>query len=156
MPLRKAEIDRRMKRFVEGCRQAGMKLTHQRTEIFRELASTGEHPDAERLYQRVRERIPAISRDTVYRTLSSLEDKGLLSKVGVRSGRTRYDANADRHHHFVCIHCGRIEDFYSEALDDLPVPKAAASLGSVLSTHVQLRGVCSTCARRGTRQTRRG
>jgi len=55
-----------------------MKVTHQRTEIFRELAAGTEHPDAETVYQRVCKRVPSISRDTVYRTLSTLETKGLI------------------------------------------------------------------------------
>ena len=44
--------------------RAGMKVTHQRTEIFREVAGSDEHPDAETVYQRVRKRVTGISRDT--------------------------------------------------------------------------------------------
>lgn len=147
MAVSRAEIERRMERFVELCRQNGMKVTHQRMEVFRELAGTDEHPDAETLYQNVRARIPAISRDTVYRTLASLEEQGLVRKAEILSNRGRYDANTDRHHHFVCIKCGLVRDFYSEKLDALPIPKAVASLGRVESAHVQLRGLCSSCAR---------
>jgi Fur family peroxide stress response transcriptional regulator len=144
----KAEVDRRMKQFVEQCRRSGMRVTHQRTEVFRELAGTGEHPDAETLYQRVRRRVPAISRDTVYRALAALEARGLVRKAEILFNRARYDANMDRHHHFVCTVCGRVSDFYSQALDDLPIPRSVASLGRVQSTHVQVRGVCSACVGR--------
>lgn len=147
MAVSKAQIERRMERFVRMCRERGMKLTHQRMEVFRELAGTEEHPDAETLYQGVSERIPTISRDTVYRTLASLEEHGLVRKAEILANRGRYDANMDRHHHFVCIKCGRVRDFYSEAMDELPIPKSVTSLGRVESAHVQLRGLCSTCAR---------
>jgi len=147
MAISKVEIERRMRRFTETCRQNGMKVTHQRMEVFRELAGAEDHPDAETLYQSVRKRVPAISRDTVYRTLATLEEQDLVRKAEVLSSKGRYDANMDRHHHFVCTECGLVRDFYSEKLDELPIPKSVATLGRVESSHVQLRGICSTCAR---------
>ena len=108
-------------------------------------------PEAETVYQNVRRRVPTISRDTVYRTLSSLEDQGLIRKAEMLFGSSRYDANVERHHHFVCTECGAVHDFYSEARNDLPIPKDMASLGRVESSHVQLRGICAVCARRGRR-----
>lgn len=147
MKVTKAEIARRMQRFTQGCRTHGLKVTHQRMEIFRELAGVEDHPDAETIYRKVSRRIPAISRDTVYRTLSTLQQHGLVRKAEMLSGKARYDANVDRHHHFVCNECGRIYDFYSDALDDLPVPKSVAKLGRVESSHVQLCGICLCCAR---------
>ena len=96
------QAEKRVADFVEVCRRQGVKATHQRTEILRELAGTQEHPDAETIYARVRQRIPAISLDTVYRTLRLLEEKGVIARVGSMRDRTRFDANTDRHHHFVC------------------------------------------------------
>jgi Fur family peroxide stress response transcriptional regulator len=156
MFVSEAELEKRMRRFAEKCRQRGMKITHQRTEVFRELAGSGQHPDAETIYQQVRKRVPAISRDTVYRTLSAMEACGLVRKSEILFCRARYDANLDRHHHFVCTECGLVRDFYSKALDALPIPKCVGSLGSILSTHVQVRGTCSACATRKTKAKRRG
>ena len=148
MTVPKREINRRMRRFQAVCRRHGLKLTHQRTEIFRELASTAEHPDAETVYRQVHERIPAVSLDTMYRTLALLEDKGLIRKAEVRSGPGRYDANTDRHHHFVCTECGLVEDVYSGEMDNLPVPASVRKIGTVTSCHVRLDGICSRCAGR--------
>jgi Fur family peroxide stress response transcriptional regulator len=64
------------------------------------------------------------------------------------SGSTRFDANTQRHHHFICMVCGGIKDFRSEALNDLPIPDSVKSLGTVESAQVQVRGVCSDCAGR--------
>lgn len=147
MAVSKAEIERRMKRFAETCRKGGLKTTHQRMEVFRELARTENHPDAETIYRHVRRRVPAISRDTVYRTLATLEDQGLVHKAEIVSGRARYDANTDHHHHFICTACGRVHDFYSPALDELPIPRSVSALGRVESAQVQLRGVCTNCAK---------
>lgn len=148
MSIRGSELDDRMLTFVETCREKGLKATHQRMEIFRELAGSEEHPDAEAVYQSVRQRVPAISRDTVYRTLATLEDHGLIRKAEALSGSTRFDANTDRHHHFICTLCGTIKDFRSQALNDLPIPDSVKSYGTIESAQVQVRGVCSDCAKR--------
>ena len=158
MTVSRVELDRRMKRFLEKCRQNGMRITHQRTEVFRELARSDEHPDAETAYQRVRRRVPAISRDTVYRTLSTLEAQGLIRRTEVLVSPARYDANMDLHHHFVCTGCGLVRDFSSEALEDLPIPRSVASLGRIEFAQVRVRGVCWACAARRKKagQRRRG
>jgi Fur family peroxide stress response transcriptional regulator len=155
MAVPRAEIQRRMNLFGGTCRRKGMKTTHQRTEVFRELAASDEHPDAEMIYQRVRKRVTGISRDTVYRTLATLEGEGLIRRTGALSGPARYDANTDRHHHFVCKVCGSIKDFRSQALDDLPIPRSVKAFGRIEAVQVQVRGVCVSCARRKTRARRR-
>jgi Fur family peroxide stress response transcriptional regulator len=139
------KIERRVAEFVEACRRQGVKATHQRSEILRELVATHEHPDAETIYARVRQRIPTISPDTVYRTLRLLEDMGIIARVGSTRYRARFDANMDRHHHFVCSECGLIVDFSSEVLDRLPVPREVAELGDVDWVYVELRGHCGKC-----------
>lgn len=145
MAASKADIDRRTEAFVRFCRRKGMKVTHQRMEIFRELAGSEEHPDAESVFALVRKRVPSISRDTIYRTLSMLESEGLLHRVGALGGPARFDANTDQHHHFICTVCGAIKDFHSEVLDHLPIPNSVKTFGSIESSQVQVRGVCSDC-----------
>jgi Fur family peroxide stress response transcriptional regulator len=143
--ISKKQVDQRVEEFLEFCRQKGIKATHQRTEILREVAGSEEHPDAETIYARVRKKIPAISFDTIYRTLRLLEDGGVIARVGSVRDRTRFDANTDRHHHFVCTNCGMIGDFYSDTMDRLPVPTEVSAMGSVDGVYVELRGVCRTC-----------
>jgi Fur family peroxide stress response transcriptional regulator len=139
-------IEQRMQRFDEVCRETGVKLTHQRIAIFRELARSEEHPDAEAVFRGVRERMPTVSLDTVYRTLWLLTDLGLINTLGRPRERARFDANLTRHHHFVCVECGLTRDFYSEAFDGLPLSRAAGDIGKVVSTHVEARGLCRDCA----------
>jgi Fur family peroxide stress response transcriptional regulator len=131
--------------FREACERQGLKATHQRLEIYRELASTEEHPDVETIYQGVTKRIPSISRDTVYRNLNLLAEHGLISIVGMSHERLRFDANMLHHHHFVCVKCGRIQDFYSPNLDAIKMPKEAKAFGTPVSLHVEVKGVCAIC-----------
>jgi len=148
VPVAESEVRRRIGVFVDTLRRRGLRATHQRMEIFRELAATDEHPDAETLYHRVSRRVPAVSRDTVYRTLATLEEQGLITRTAVLGGPARYDANTGQHHHFVCTRCGAVKDFRSAALDDLPLPRSVRALGRVGSAHVQVRGVCAECISR--------
>jgi Fur family peroxide stress response transcriptional regulator len=148
MKIDAKEVERRTKVFSGTSRRYGVKTTHQRTEIYRELARTNEHPDAETIYARVRKRIPAISLDTVYRTLRLLEKEGLISRVGPLGEKMRFDANTDRHHHFVCTRCGFIGDIYNEKWDDFRAPSDVMAIGTVNSVHIELRGLCKTCQKK--------
>ena len=145
MKISKKEIEQRMARFKEMCRNSGMKLTHQRLEIFREVAKTGDHPDADKVYQGVRERMPTMALDTVYRTLWLLKDLGLITTLGPFRERARFDANLNSHHHFVCVRCGLTRDFYSEAFDEVKLPDSVNTFGRVETTQVEVKGVCRKC-----------
>jgi len=123
-----------------------VKLTHQRLEIFREVASSSEHPNAEAVFRAVQSRVPTVSLDTVYRALWLLTDLGLVSTLGPRRESVRFDANLGHHHHFVCVRCGLTRDFENPAFDALRIPPAARRFGNVIVAQVEVRGVCSRCA----------
>lgn len=141
-----SEFEKRIGTFEHLCRKLGVKRTHQRMEIFRELAQTVEHPDAESVYRKVSERIPTISLDTVYRTLWLFKDLGLITTLGSPRERTRFDANLDHHHHFVCVECGMTRDFYSDDFDSLELPDSLLSMGHAVKTQVEVKGLCRQCA----------
>jgi Fur family peroxide stress response transcriptional regulator len=151
--MRKSESNRSEKgleRLKAVVKEAGVKLTHQRLEIFRELAGSEEHPDAEAIFRAVQQRMPTVSLDTVYRTLWMLHGLGLVTTLGPQRDRVRFDANLDRHHHYVCVRCGLVRDFDSEELNGLRVPDAVRQLGSIVDAHVEVRGLCARCLRQAT------
>jgi len=135
----------KLQEFREVCRSTGLKLTSQRMEILRELARAKDHPSAETLYQRVRERLPGVSLDTVYRALGTFEKLQLVDKLNVSLEHGRYDADRSPHHHLVCRICKRIEDFDWEEFEASELPAEAHSWGSVDSRHVVVTGVCRAC-----------
>jgi Fur family peroxide stress response transcriptional regulator len=145
------EVERRLERFKAAARDAGIKLTHQRLEIFRAVASSLEHPSAEAVHRAVQATTPTVSLDTVYRTLWRLKDLGLLTTLGQRQDSVRFDANVESHHHYVCTRCGLVRDFESDDLSALEIPDTVNRLGQVVSAHVEIRGICDRCARRQTR-----
>ncbi len=154
MGVDREEMERRLARFADAARKAGVKLTHQRVEIFREVASSVEHPPVDAVFRAVRRRIPTVSLDTVYRTLWMLEDLGVVTTLGPRRGTVRFDANLTQHHHFVCVRCGLTRDFENTAFDDLRVPGGVKEFGDVLGTRVELRGLCRRCSKKSTGGTR--
>jgi Fur family peroxide stress response transcriptional regulator len=126
-------------------RAAGVKLTHQRLEIFHEIAASHDHPSADSIFRAVQERVPTVSVDTVYRTLWMLRDLGLVLTLGQEREAVRFDANLDPHHHYVCTRCGLVRDFESAELSALRLPDALHQLGSVAHAHVEVRGLCTNC-----------
>ena len=138
-------VERRLEHLQAAARKAGVKLTHQRLEIFRELAATEEHPDAESLFRAVQRRMPTVSLDTVYRTLWMLHGLGLVTTLVPQRDGVRFDANLQPHHHYVCVRCGLVRDFESADLNRLPLPEAVKQLGSIADAHVEVRGLCARC-----------
>ena len=146
MSLKTNDKELRLQRYIQAARDAGIKLTHQRLEIFRELASHTEHPDIETIYKSVKERIPTISLDTVYRAFAMLERENILERVSPFSGRARFDLNTNPHHHFVCKVCGKVLDFFCADADRFKIPDEVLSWGKVNQTYLELRGVCTDCS----------
>jgi Fur family peroxide stress response transcriptional regulator len=142
------EVERRVTMLSEALRSRGLRLTHQRLQVAREIAKDDTHPDVESIYHGVRKRVPTISLDTVYRTVAALAELGLVNRVNATPGPTRYDGNVSRHHHFVCTRCGLVRDVYSDALDGIKAPEETSALGTVESVKVQLRGICRECRRK--------
>ncbi len=135
----------RLQQWSAAAKAAGVKLTHQRLEIFRELAANEGHPDADVVFRAVRERVPTVSIDTVYRTLWLLHELGQITTLGARRDGIRFDVNLERHHHFVCVQCGLVADFQSDDLNALVLPDAVRALGGVHEARVEVRGTCATC-----------
>ena len=95
-------IQERVNEFIDRSKDLGIKVTPQRIAIYRELASTDQHPSTETIYKKIKDYYPNISLTTVYRTLETFEKLGLISVVNVLYNAARYDANLSRHHHTVC------------------------------------------------------
>ena len=152
MQVGKNEVGRRIERFKKAARKAGVKLTHQRLEIFREVAASVDHPSAEAVLKALKPRMPTVSLDTVYRTLWLLNDLGLVSTLGPKRESVRFDANLTQHHHYVCVRCGLARDFESAELNALHIPESVYELGSIDATHFEVRGVCNRCAKEQTKK----
>lgn len=149
MTLTAQELRTRMSMFRDALKKAGLKLTHQRLEVFREVASSENHPDAEKVFLNVRKRLPTISLDTVYRTLGTLNELKVIEVLGLSRECVRYDGNKSPHHHFICTVCGSITDFVFEEYNQLTIPSSVMLLGEVDKTRVEMQGRCINCINKG-------
>jgi len=132
--------------FMRMCHDAGLKVTHQRLEIFRELVRADDHPSAEDLHARVRKRMPVVSLDTVYRTLAAFERCGVARKLPV-AGAARFDGRPDDHQHVVCRRCKKITDLHWPAAARLRPPAALGKWGRIEGRYLHFVGLCNDCLR---------
>jgi Fur family peroxide stress response transcriptional regulator len=132
--------------FIAACRSTGLKLTHQRLEIYMELATSSDHPSAETLHHRLMKRIPTLSLDTVYRTLATLHLHGLIQKVETAESLARYEVLHERHHHLICKRCHRIFDFFWPSFDAAALPEEIVSWGMIESKNIVVYGICNRCS----------
>jgi Fur family peroxide stress response transcriptional regulator len=126
------------------CREAGLRATPQRLAIFRALLGTKAHPSPEGVFAVVKDALPSLSLATVYNTLESLAEAGLIREVGQLSNTRRYDANQSHHHHLVCTACGAITDFVDPKLDDVVLPTGIQGFIPA-EMQIQILGTCSAC-----------
>lgn len=127
-------------------RLAGLKATSSRLSIL-ELFSDECYPrDAEGILGCFKK--DEIDLVTIYRTLSSLEEKGILRRVDLHKEAKYYELNQKHHHHLICNGCGAIEKVRGCGIDKLSSQIISESLGFVaVSDHsLEFFGTCKSCA----------
>ena len=125
--------------------RAGLRKTPQRFDVLEFLARRPVHATADEIFDALNKRDPRVSRATVYNCLRDLARTGLVREVPGEGKAARYDANLQRHHHFVCDECGTVEDI---EWFDVPASAWRTVVGSrqVRESAVVLHGVCARCA----------
>jgi Fe2+ or Zn2+ uptake regulation protein len=92
-----------------------------------------------------------IEQTTIYRTLNSLRDAGVVRQVDFQHAHAHYELiPVDDHHHVICVHCGKAEDFVG-CINEKVVAEAlkqAPSFGKVLRHSLELFAVCRGCQKK--------
>jgi Fur family ferric uptake transcriptional regulator len=133
----------------EALRRRGVRLTRQRQVLLDLIDSTGEHLDAEHLYQLARQRDSKINRVTVYRTLKMLKEAGYVDELDLmhhEGDQHYYETRLKQEHaHIICLRCGKVEEFYGEPLQKLR-RQVETHLGfQILLARTEIGGYCSHC-----------
>jgi Fur family transcriptional regulator, peroxide stress response regulator len=131
--------------FMKKCREHKLRITPQRSAIYELLTDSTEHPSADMIYHQVKILFPHISFDTVYRTLMTFTDIGLVNVVEGYGESKRFEPNLRQHHHFRCIKCHRIIDFDDKALNSLEIPENLKQKYHIINQRVVLEGICDQC-----------
>lgn len=133
-----------MTALIERLRQRGWRLTAQRRAIAETLTGDHVHLTADEVLERAREMLPEVSRATVYNTLNEMVSIGELVELPHADGRKRYDPNVnERHHHLLCIECGRMMDVHAE---DPRLPPDQRHGFDILTVEVTFHARCPDCA----------
>jgi Fe2+ or Zn2+ uptake regulation protein len=101
---------------VEILERLGIQPSAQRVAVADYVLGTEDHPSAEQVWARVKERFPMLSRATVYNTLNLFVEKGLLRELVLAEGKVVFDPNLTPHHHFIDDETQSIVDVPWEAL----------------------------------------
>lgn len=121
---------------LEGfLRDGGVRVTRQRAAILKILATAEDHPDASELHRRAKEIDATVSLSTVYRTLSALEQQGVVHRHAFESSTARFEtADTPHHDHLIDIDTGEVVEFRSDKIEQLQA-EIAAELGYDLVRH---------------------
>ena len=119
-----------------------MRYSPQREVVSDILRSCCDHPTADVIFHRAREKIPNISLATVYRNLSELTKARQVDTLETTDGFIHYDGNLTPHRHFICSECNRIVDLFIEC----PIPDELEAMGLQVETGKFLYyGKCDSC-----------
>lgn len=126
----------------------GIKATRQRRAIIEILQLAEEPLSADEIYTRI-PRDVEVNYSTVYRTLSTLADRGVLIKVGEAGGKIFYLLRNHTHnHHLVCTGCQKLIEISECPIEGLS-RQIAQNTGFVITGHhLELTGICPECAKR--------
>lgn len=104
---------------IKRLNEAGLKITPQRVAVMQTLCKLRMHPTAEELFAEVSKTIPGLSPTTIYNTLDTFVEKGLIKRVKTDADVMRYDAITEHHHHLYCAVSDRMEDYFDTELDEM-------------------------------------
>lgn len=134
---------------IDLLRERGLRMTPQRRAIVAEIMRTQGHISPTALVRKVQNEMPGVNASTIYRTLSTLEEAGVISHAHLTGGAEYHRAEEAGHVHLTCARCG--------AEDDLSLDEASA-LSEVIArhrgflpdlTHFAISGLCTACRAAG-------
>ncbi len=135
-----------MESFIKLCKENNLKVTPQRSLIYKELVESKDHPSAEILYKKVKKIFPTISFDTVYRTLMTFSRIGVADILTLPGEPKRFDGDRNRHYHFRCMKCDNIIDIHDDSYC-IEVPESISRKFNILNSKIIFEGICDKCKR---------
>lgn len=130
-------------------KEKGVRLTRQRELLLGLIDRSGEHLDAERLFQMAKLKDPKLNRVTVYRTLKLLKQGGLVDELDLMhygGDQHYYETRMKQEHaHVICLRCGKVEEFFGEPLQRLRRQIESHFGFHILLARTEVGGYCSHC-----------
>jgi len=135
----------RFNELISALKEHGFRLTPQRIELVRLIASSEGHPSASEFHARIKRQFPTISHATVYKTLALLKEMDQVLEIDLRDD-SRYDGNRPQPHpHLICNRCGKIIDGELD-LEPAVLKELERSSGyKILRSQISFYGLCPNC-----------
>ncbi len=134
--------------FVKKCKAVGLKVTPQRLAIYQALVGDETHPSPDAVFRRVRSSHPTISHATVYKTLNTFEQHGIISRLTPLHETVRYDPMTSQHHHIICVRCKKVVNLPNEELKVIQIPHRVTRQNKLLGYSVHFNVLCASCRER--------
>ncbi|MCR5607313.1 MAG: transcriptional repressor [Treponema sp.] len=138
--------------YVKLISNCGIRPSVQRLAIYEYLANSIEHPSVDMVFASLSPSYPTLSRTTVYNTIHTFVEKGIVREVYVKDGESRYDANLSPHLHFICSKCGKIIDIFDaeDGINDIQDICSKSVMKKnpgykIEKVQVNILGLCSDC-----------
>jgi Fur family ferric uptake transcriptional regulator len=131
--------------FKKILREAGLKSTSPRLAVLKILSEIKKPITAQELFKKLKK--SDMDLVTLYRTLASFEEKGLLRRVDLQKDVIYYELNDEHHHHIVCTNCNKIEDFENREVERVleKIAKKSVNFGNIKNHSLELFGLCREC-----------
>ena len=150
MPSRRVLSKELENRTSARLRSAGQRLTTNRRAVIGVLTTAAQPLTIPDILAARR----SLAQSSVYRTLTILEQAGVVRRVPTEGDFARYELAEDlteHHHHLMCANCGAVEDVIVPArlersVDDAVAAMAEASSYEVRSHRLDIVGLCPRCA----------
>ena len=132
---------------IEILRRHGLRMTPQRRAIVAEIMRTKGHISPTALARKVQGEMPGVNASTIYRTLATLEEVGVLAHAHLESGAEYHRAEDAGHVHLTCSNCGDEDDLSIDEAESLVQLIRRHHGFEPDLTHFAISGLCSDCAR---------
>jgi Fur family peroxide stress response transcriptional regulator len=141
--------DTRFEELITALRERDYRLTPQRVELVRLIATSAGHPSAAQLYASIKTQFPTMSQATVYKTLAILKEMNQVLEIDLRDD-SHYDGNRpEPHPHLICMKCNKIVDGDLEF--DLSAIRELEEISGyrIIRPQVSFYGLCADCKNSG-------
>jgi len=132
---------------IDVLRRRGLRMTPQRRAIVAEIMRTKGHISPTALVRRVQGEMPGVNASTIYRTLSLLEEVGVLAHAHLEGGAEYHRAEEPAHVHLACSNCGAEDDLSIDEANELGDLIVARHDFAPDLTHFAISGLCGDCRR---------
>jgi len=126
--------------------EKGIKPTYVRLKILDYLERNRFHPTAEDIFKALEKDVPTLSRTSIYNTLNTFKENGLLNSLFITSSEVHFDRNTVPHHHFFCNECKKIIDLN---IDCAYFKEGDVEGHKITELHGYFFGICKDCLKKG-------